>query len=29
MCEGEIEPQDEGYPDACKVYNGMIHKSRA
>jgi FAD/FMN-containing dehydrogenase len=23
---GMIEPHDEGYDDACKVYNGMIHK---
>ena len=23
---GVIEPQDTGYHDACKVYNGMIHK---
>jgi hypothetical protein len=23
---GVIEPQDKNYEDACKVYNGMIHK---
>jgi FAD/FMN-containing dehydrogenase len=23
---GVIEPHDRGYDDACKVYNGMIHK---
>jgi FAD/FMN-containing dehydrogenase len=23
---GLIEPHDEGYAEACKVYNGMIHK---
>ena len=23
---GVIEPQDSGYDEACKVYNGMIHK---